>query len=206
LQQAVASIGVEVASSSIRLEWEPFLLNPNVPEEGEPILDHLTKKYGTSAVRRFADPHSPMMEMGRAVGIEFTNNRNVYPTIRAHCLVEYLKETNQNDKANEFMEKIFHRYFVEGANINSLDVLKDIAARECNIPASKALEVMNDENRKQQIMYKDRQYKHRGVSGVPFFMIHMVEGRPPVSFSGAQPAEVIAEGLQQVLAEEAEDE
>jgi predicted DsbA family dithiol-disulfide isomerase len=138
-------------------------LNPNVPDEGEPILDHLTKKYGPSATRRFADPHSPMMEMGHAAGIEFTNDRNVYPTIRAHSLVEYLKETNNNDKANEFMEKIFHRYFVDGVNINSLDVLQDLAA-ECDIPAAKALEIMNDSTRKQQILDKDRQYKRRGVS------------------------------------------
>ena len=29
-----------------RISWKPFLLNPNVPEEGMPVEEMLKRKYG----------------------------------------------------------------------------------------------------------------------------------------------------------------
>lgn len=36
-----------------RVRWKPFLLNPDMADEGEPIEQHLRKKYGDAATQRF---------------------------------------------------------------------------------------------------------------------------------------------------------
>ncbi len=62
------------------------------------------------------DPNSYLRRAGRAVGIEFVTERNIYPTISAHALVETLKETNNNEGANRFMEELYKRYFEKAEN------------------------------------------------------------------------------------------
>merc|ERR1712150_70529 len=109
---------------------EPFLLNQNTPEEGVDIETYLYNKYGSRGVQAFHDPDSHLFTSGRKVGIEFLKKRNVYPTIKAHSLMEYAKEQqDNNDAANQIMEELFHRYFEKGENINCADTLVDIASK-----------------------------------------------------------------------------
>jgi predicted DsbA family dithiol-disulfide isomerase len=46
LEQAMGELAGEFAFT---IQWHPFQLNPDMPPEGEPILEHLTRKYGRSA-------------------------------------------------------------------------------------------------------------------------------------------------------------
>lgn len=41
LEQAIKDSGVQC-----RVEWLPFLLDPNTPPEGEDLLEYLVAKYG----------------------------------------------------------------------------------------------------------------------------------------------------------------
>jgi predicted DsbA family dithiol-disulfide isomerase len=184
----------EASKVPVNVSWEPFLLNPNMPEEGEPIVDHLVKKYGPAAKQRFNDPNSSMKESGRAVGIEFTNNRRVLNTIRAHTLIEYVKkDLDKNEKANEIMENLYQRYFERGENINSVELLQEVAREsgQVEVPA----EVIEDTKRHDDVRARDLQVKRGGVHGVPFFIIEQNNGGQPVSFSGAYPPAFIAEQL-----------
>jgi predicted DsbA family dithiol-disulfide isomerase len=78
-------------------------------DEGEDITEHLVKKYGQRVATNFGNPDSYLDRAGREVGIQFTSDRNVYPTIKAHALMEHVKKTD-NDKANQIMEKMYHLY------------------------------------------------------------------------------------------------
>ena len=49
------------------VHWKPFLLNPGMPDEGEPLEQHLRKKYGDAAIQRFLSSDSPLKQAGRAV-------------------------------------------------------------------------------------------------------------------------------------------
>lgn len=185
-----------MAGVPVKISWLPFLLNPNMGPEGEDIVEHLTKKYGPSAKQRFNDPNSSMKQSGRAVGIEFTNNRRVYNTLKAHTLIEYVKnDLNDNEKANIIMEDLYGRYFERGENIDSVEVLQQVAENAgCTVDA----QVLEDSSRHQEIREKDMDVKRRGVSGVPFFMIEkndVGESSPSINFSGAYPPPFIAEQL-----------
>jgi hypothetical protein len=49
------------------VHWKPFLLNPGMPDEGEPLEQHLRNKYGDAAIQRFLSDDSPLKQAGRAV-------------------------------------------------------------------------------------------------------------------------------------------
>ncbi|KAG7345991.1 dsba oxidoreductase [Nitzschia inconspicua] len=166
-------------------------------EEGEPIIEHLSKKYGPSAAQGFNDPNSSLRVMGRKVGIEFNNDRKIVNTKRAHALVEYLKQEQGNDVANQFMEDLYKLYFEDAKDINDESVLVE-AVGKYGVESGQAHRVMAPDYLK-EISEKDRQNKLKyGVSGVPFFMIYPNDGKSrPVAFSGAYPVEVIAEQLEE---------
>lgn len=191
LEKASQTSGVKV-----NLEWLPFLLNPNMPEEGEGIKEHLIKKYGPSAAASFNDPNSNLKVMGRKVGIEFNNDRLALNTKRAHSLVELLKNKGENDKANEFMVDLYKSYFEEGENINDENLLKQKIAKY-DVDETEVSFAMGEHNLI-DVAKKDREIKSQyGVSGVPFFMIHSNGGGRPVAFSGAYPPDFIAEQLEE---------
>jgi predicted DsbA family dithiol-disulfide isomerase len=192
LQQASQQSNIPVD-----LEWMPFLLNPNMSEEGEPIREHLSKKYGPSAAQQFNDPDSSLCVMGRKVEIEFNNNRKVVNSKRAHALVEHLKHEKSNEIANQFMEDLYKMYFEDGDDINDETVLV-AAVNKYGLNEDQARRVMAPDYLK-EIVEKDRYNKYKyGVSGVPYFIIYPNDGNSrPVTFSGAMPVEVIADQLEE---------
>lgn len=183
------------ANIKVNLAWEPFLLNPNIDPEGENVREHLLVKYG---------PRGPAMlenviRAGRAAGIEFSH-KNVYPTIKAHALMEYLKDTKGESTANQFMESLYFEYFEKDQNINSDDFLLELVGRLEGVNVAEAtLALMDNSELKERVRQKDMKAKRQmRVSGVPFFIIESNKaGAQPVGFSGAQPADMIAEVLEE---------
>jgi predicted DsbA family dithiol-disulfide isomerase len=176
------------------------MLNPNMVEKGEDIKTHITKKYGARGAAMVDDPNSHLMRAGRAVGIEFTNNRNMYPTLKAHKLMEYVK-TIDNDKANQLMEVMYTRYFEKGDNINDASTLVALA-EQLGINKDEASRAVQDEELWKQVREKDHFYKNgMNIHGVPYYIIDRNDGGRPIGFSGAQPPDIIAEQLE-IAAEE----
>lgn len=144
------------------------------------------------------DPNNHLYVSGRKVGIEFAMKRNIYPTQKAHALIEYLKDTKGNDAANQMMEEMFQRYFEKSENINDDVVLAEIATK---FGVDNARSVIDDDSRLMAVNEKDFVHKRKmGVSGVPFFIIENNGGRR-VAFSGAQPIDLIAEQLKEAVGE-----
>jgi predicted DsbA family dithiol-disulfide isomerase len=164
-----------------------------------------------------------MKVMGRKVGIEFTNDRNVVSTKRAHALMEYLKQRpnnnnnnnnngNNDSDANQFMEDLYQTYFVEGKDIHQESLLVEMVSK-FGVDAEEARRAMGPDHLK-EISILDRQNKYKyGVTGVPFFLIYpnhdddrdsnkSGSSSKPVAFSGAYPVEVIAEQLEEAAGED----
>ena len=49
------------------ISWKPFLLNPNVPEEGMPVEEVLKRKYGPQAAEVFLSGQSSFVQAGSKV-------------------------------------------------------------------------------------------------------------------------------------------
>ena len=101
------------------MKWLPFLLNDNTPEEGEDMMEHLTRKYGPGVVARFSAPNNPLDVAGARVGITFNRNRRLIPTMRCHQLMEWVNKSHP-EKANELMEKMFKSYFEDAVDVSKV--------------------------------------------------------------------------------------
>lgn len=178
----------------------PFFLNPGAtPEEGEDLKEHIIKKYGPEAAAGFGAPDSHLNQAGRKVGINFDSSRKVIPTLRCHSLMEYTKEKFGNDKGNLLMDAMFVRYFERAEMVHKVTTLKEIYT-EIGLTWSDEIDAAleKDSDYSKRVVAGDKMAKSQlRVSGVPFFIIERNDGSKPIAFSGAQPAEVIGDALEE---------
>ena len=64
-----------------QVDWQPFFLNTDTPEEGEDLKEHITKKYGAEMARRFSGPDNPLAVAGQKQGY-----RPCTRTLRGHSI------------------------------------------------------------------------------------------------------------------------
>lgn len=164
-------------------------------DEGEDLKEHLINKYGPSAGKMFENPEkSHLHQAGKRVGINFTNDRYIYPTIKAHVLMEYFKKKQQEEEEkgevlinsddindtppNRLMEEMYKAYFERGENINSIDVLSRLVVDELGLLSSQEQveEIIEDGRAQYDIVQIDNYNKRQmRISGVPFFIIQPME-------------------------------
>lgn len=157
-------------------------------------MEHLAAKYGRAAVERFSVPGNPLDVAGERVGIKFCRNRRFVNTTNGHRLMEWCNEKSP-DKSNQLMTAIFHAYFEEGKDVSKIPELLTIAT-SVGLDAGATESMLVSNIYRQEVLQYDRQVKSQlRVSGVPYFIIESNTGARPTAFSGAQPADVIAEIL-----------
>jgi predicted DsbA family dithiol-disulfide isomerase len=182
------------------LEWMPFFLNPtgSMPDEGEGLMEHLSKKYGAGVAENFMKPGNHLSKAGAACGVSFDNTRKIFTTARCHSLMGFVKEKHGNDKANELMSLMFSAYFEQAKQVNQISVLKELyetLGLSWSNEAEAALQ--SDSKYSKQVEMEDKTVKMQRISGVPFFILERNDGSTPIAFSGAQPVEVIQDALEE---------
>jgi predicted DsbA family dithiol-disulfide isomerase len=92
------------------------------------------------------------------------------------------------------MEAIFRAYFCDGRNIGDRKVLAELA-HAGGIEPSRAAQFLDSGEGAAEVRRDEAIAQRAGISGVPAFI---AGGR--LLFSGAQPPEVMAQGLRQLTA------
>ena len=183
LEQALAMLDAEGLRFTVR--WNPFQLNPDMPREGRNRTAYRIAKFGAE---RAATLDTQIVEAASAVGLSFhpelmTRTPN---TLDAHRLIWLAGKNGVQDAA---MEAVFAAYFVEGRDIGDHGVLTACGAAagldEAEVTAFLASDQLATEMRA-----ADRAARETGVNGVPSFFL---DGYG--LFSGAQPAEQMAEAV-----------
>mmetsp|Transcript_17414 Transcript_17414/g.25149 ORF Transcript_17414/g.25149 Transcript_17414/m.25149 type:complete len:177 (-) Transcript_17414:290-820(-) len=168
-------------------------------KEPEDLGEHLTKKYGFAAAQQLKNPNHRLMTMGKEVGIQFENNRKIYNTIKAHAVMEYIKSKEGNEMANKFMEVLYKNYFELAQSIDDHDKLIEWSKNVGSTLSDTELRDVMDNTSKQfyEVQQKDQMWKRQfRISGVPFYIIGGDENdEDAITFSGAYPADYIAEQL-----------
>ena len=195
LEQAAAQTGIE-----IKTDWQPFFLNHNTPAEGEDMYTHLAHKYGEDKARTFTEPGNPLDVAGEKVGIRFNKSRRIIRTAQSHRLVEWCKKV-EPAKEDALMEALFKAYFEEASDLSKDDELIKCCV-SVGLDPTAAADMLKSNDFRSEVVTKAMSWTQRRVTGVPFFIIHPPEGAngnssKPVAFSGAQPAALIAEVLQE---------
>ncbi|CAN7255685.1 DsbA family oxidoreductase [Polaromonas sp. LjRoot131] len=196
LDQALERVRGDIQAD---LHFQPFELNPKMVPEGQEITEHITQKYGISAEQAYANREN-IRARGAQVGFKFSmadepggGRSRIYNTFDAHRLLHWA-ELEGADKQKALKELLFQRYFTDGQNPASHEVLVKAAA-EAGLDEARAREVLASGEYAREVREREQFYLTQGIHSVPAVIIndrHLI--------SGGQPVEVFEQALRQIAA------
>jgi predicted DsbA family dithiol-disulfide isomerase len=172
------------------LTFRPYMLDPNVAENGEDYKSYMTAKFGDGAKDRFKESRTHLEQEGKALGIEFdfgaiTRRPN---SLNAHRL---LKWAQGQDAGPEVAENIFRAYHENGQDIGDVPVLITIA-ESAGLDGDLVRDLLSGDEDKLSIMQEAQFFRGLGVSGVPTFIYN-----GQFAVQGAQPADTHKKAFKQ---------
>ncbi|MBE2186289.1 MAG: DsbA family oxidoreductase [Rhodothermales bacterium] len=172
------------ASNTVRY-WQPFLLDPTIPEDGEPWETFVVRKFGSAA--RAEAMFRAVEDAGREEGIAFDFSRmTVSPNTRkAHRLV-----LAADGRGFDLARRFFRAHFEQHANLSDDATLAQIAAEE-GVDAST---VLNGDAYDADVDVALEAAAHLGITGVPLVVFDR-----RFAVSGAQPDDVFQTALDKAL-------
>ena len=192
LEEALARTGDTVAAD---IHFQPFELNPDMPPEGQNIVEHITHKYGSTPAQSAANRQ---MIRDRAAGLGFTmamsDQSRIYNTFDAHRLLHWAElEGRQLALKNA----LFEAYFTEGKSPADHEVLV-AAAEKAGLDGAATREVLTSGRYTAEVREAEELWRSRGINAVPAVVI---DGRYLIS--GGQPPDVFEQALRQIAAQAA---
>ena len=191
LEAALQKVGDLVKAD---IHFQPFELNPTMPPEGQNIVEHITKKYGSTREQSQAN-RKAIKE--RAAGVGFTMNTGdesrIYNTFDAHRLLHWAGL--QGDRQAALKHALFEAYFTLGQNMADHETLVAAAERAGLDPAA-AREVLTSGRYAEEVRAAERKWQAAGINSVPAVVIN-----DRYLISGGQPAEVFEQALRSIAAE-----
>lgn len=179
------------------LVFQPFELNPNMPAEGQNIVEHITEKYGATAEQSRAN-RAMIRERAAGVGFDFNmgDDSRIYNTFDAHRLLHWA----QGESRQEALKlALFKANFTDGLNVADPDVLV-AAAVSAGLDGDKAREVLVSGRYANEVREAEQLWLSRGIKSVPAIVIN-----ERWLIAGGQPAEAFEESLRGIAAELAQD-
>ena len=136
LQRALAEMPGQFAVS---LNWQPFELNPSMPEEGQDLREHIAEKYGSSPQQSGA-ARERLTALGQSLGFNFDyfDGMRMVNTFRAHQLLHWAREQGLQ---TELKLALFDAFFSRREDVNDVETLVQIADR-VGLSGAAALEVL----------------------------------------------------------------
>nr|WP_251040949.1 MULTISPECIES: DsbA family oxidoreductase [unclassified Halomonas] len=124
LEQALEIVDGEI---DVELVWQPFELNPDMPPEGEPILEHLCRKYGKDAAS-MAQSQREIMAVAEELGLNFRGalERRANNTFAAHRVLAW---AGTQSLETSLQLALFDAYFGEAKNPADPAVLREKAIK-----------------------------------------------------------------------------
>lgn len=174
----------------VRLSWQPFELNPNMPPEGQDLREHIAQKYGASADQS-KGLRARMTELGDSLGFKFDyfDGMRMYNTFQAHQLLHWAEEQGLQTKLKL---AFFEAFFSLRENVSDPELLVVIAAR-AGLDSEQAREVLESARYAQPVRTEQARWLDKDVHAVPAFFFN--DGFP---VSGAQEADTFVRVLNRI--------
>ena len=190
LEKAIEELGVQ---DQIELEWQPFELNPNMPKEGQNVVEHITEKYG-STIEQQNESKRNMTEIGADLGFKFDyfDDMRMVNTFDAHVLLEYAKDF---DKQTELKMTLTKAFFSDRKDVSEKEILKE-ALLEVGLNADEGLAKLDDEKARLEVRNKQNYWKNLGVNSVPTIVFDRKS-----AVTGAQPIATFKQVLTELIKE-----
>ncbi|MGP4049468.1 DsbA family oxidoreductase [Streptomyces sp. 2A115] len=176
---------------NIEVVHRSFELDPTLAKgDIEPVVKLLTKKYGMSEAQAQAGEEN-LGAQAAAEGLAYrTRDRDNGSTFDMHRLLHLAKERGRQD---ELIALLYKANFAEERSVFNDDERLVELAVAAGLDADEARKVLADPAAyADEVRADEREAKELGANGVPFFVLDRKYG-----VSGAQPAEVFAQALEQ---------
>jgi predicted DsbA family dithiol-disulfide isomerase len=189
LEKAIATVSDQL---DIELEYHPFELNPDMPDEGRTQKEYLSKKFGSES--KYQQLTAQVTATAAQEGLIFDFGKQlVSPNTRnAHRLIAFAK---QHGKQVEMKEALMKAYFTDGLDLTKVENLVEVATA-VGLDADGVSSYLQTTKGLTEVIAEEKLNSQRGISGVPFYIINNQYG-----ISGAQPSEVFVEALLNISSE-----
>ncbi|MGO4410341.1 MULTISPECIES: DsbA family oxidoreductase [unclassified Brevundimonas] len=193
LTTALETLKDEGVTADVR--FQPFELNPQMAPEGENIVEHIGRKYGSTPEQSAAN-RVMIRERAAEVGFDMRmgDDSRIWNTFDAHRLLHWAGEAAPDQQA-ALKRALFAAHFTEGRNLTDAGVLTQ-AAEAAGLDRAEAAEVLASGRYAQEVRGAEDLWRARGITSVPAVV---VEGKYLIS--GGQPAAAFEEALRKIAAE-----
>lgn len=190
LTQALESLAPNISAN---IHWQPFELNPNMPVQGQYIVEHITEKYGIS-VEQTEQNRSIIRERGLALGYHFSHQHDsrIYNTFDAHRLLHWAAESG---KQTALKLALFDLYFKQNGDPSNHQQLLTVV-ESVDLDVHTAQKILDTNQYESQVRQRQSFYQQHGISSVPAVIIndkHLI--------SGGQPVEVFEQALKEIASQ-----
>jgi len=158
--------------------WRPFQLNPEMPLDGMDRYQYLTAKFGgennaRSVYQRIEDEGEK-----NKIFFQFNKIAKTPNSFLSHKLLAY---AHRKKKQTEVLELLFYKYFIEGEDIGSLDVLIN-SSKDADIYDEHIEKYLISKEDNNSLLNEEKQAKNIGINSVPCFIFNK-----EIVINGAQP-------------------
>ncbi|GAA4330450.1 DsbA family oxidoreductase [Pigmentiphaga soli] len=175
------------------IHFQPFELNPDMPPEGQNIVEHIAQKYGSTPEQSAATRD---MIRSRAAGVGFaynvSENNRIYNTFDAHRLLHWAKASGRQ---RDLKLALFTAYFTDGKNVSDPEVLL-AAVAEAGLDPDEARDVLASGRYADEVREAERLWLSRGIRSVPGIVVN-----EKWLISGGQPPEAFEQALRSIATE-----
>ncbi|MDB2462911.1 DsbA family oxidoreductase [Algibacter sp.] len=191
LEKAIKELDIE---NQIEIEWQPFELNPNMPEEGQNVTEHIAEKYG-STLEQQKESQKRMTEIGEELDFTFDyfDDMRIVNTFDAHVLLEYAKKFN---KQTELKMELTKAFFSDRKDVSKKHILKE-ALLSVGLDANEAITQIDNGTARLEVRNNQDQWKSMGVNSVPTIVFNRKS-----AVTGAQAIDTFKDILNEVIAEQ----
>jgi len=191
LEQALERVGDAVSAD---IHFQPFELNPQLPQTGQDITEHLVQKYG-STPEQLRHNQEAIRARGAELGFTFDMGKRsrVYNTFDAHRLLHWAE---LEGRQLELKRALFAAYFTAGRNPSDREVLVDLAT-QAGLDPVRAREVLESGRYADDVREREQLYGRLGIQAVPSVIVN-----DKYLIQGGQPVDIFEQALRQIASEE----
>lgn len=192
LEKAIEDLGVK---DQIEIEWQPFELNPNMPAEGQNLMEHLTEKYGSNT-EQLKQSQQVLVDAGKELdfSFDFFDEMKMANTFEAHILLDFAKDFGKQTELKMYLTKAF---FSDRKDVSNREILKE-ALGAVGLNVEDALAKLENDDAKNAVIKQKALWMNSGINSVPTFVFNRKN-----AVTGAQGVDTFKQVLTDLLSEKA---
>jgi len=165
LSSAITELGNEI---TFEVNWKPYELHPEIPNEGFDKKEYYKIKFGESSGSD--DRFNFINEEGKKVGIEFNFKKSKYlpNTFLAHRLLWFCRSKGTQDT---IAEALFHAYFTEGRDVGNKDELIKISS-ENGLNMEEIREFFQTDIGHEEVLREENRAREMNIFSVPTYIFN----------------------------------